>query len=63
MGTDPQTLAESLVEPLVKPLGLLKRFAIFFVDPSGHPELYADTDLLSEARRFEALGYLVTETA
>lgn len=40
--------------------GLTKRFAIFRLDKSGHPELFAETDLASEAERFEKLGYLIS---
>ena len=36
-----------------------KRFAILRRTADGHTELHAETDLISEARRFEALGYLV----
>lgn len=43
----------------VPPAGLAKRFAIFALDPAGRPELYAETDLGSEARRFEGLGYRI----
>jgi hypothetical protein len=39
-----------------------KKFAIFRLDRSGRPELLADTNLPSEADRFEALGYLVSPT-
>ena len=37
----------------------MKRFAIFSFRTDGHPELYADTDLPSEAESFEEMGYLV----
>jgi hypothetical protein len=39
-----------------------KRFAIFRLDRSGRPELLSDTNLSSEADRFETLGYLVSST-
>lgn len=43
--------------------GVTKRFAIFRLDGSGHPELFAETDLASEAEHFENLGYLVSPEA
>lgn len=39
-----------------------KRCAIFRLDRSGRPELLSDTNLSSEADRFETLGYLVSST-
>lgn len=41
----------------------MKRFAIFTLTADGHQELYADTDLASEAESFEELGYLVLRSA
>ena len=41
---------------------LMKRFAIFSLTADGHPQLYADTDLASEAENFEEIGYLVVRS-
>lgn len=37
----------------------MKRFAILALTIDGHQELYADTDLASEAESFEEMGYVV----
>ena len=50
---------EGMRDLAVPPAGLAKRFAIFALDAAGRPELYAETDLGSEARRFERLGYRI----
>jgi len=56
-------IAPAMVVPVGVPAGAdWKRFAIFRLDRSGRPELLADTNLSSEADRFETLGYLVSST-
>lgn len=50
---------EGMRDLAIPPTGLTKRFAIFVLDPAGRPELNAETDLGSEARRFEGLGYRI----
>jgi hypothetical protein len=53
--------APAIAPAMVVPAGAdWKRFAIFRLDRSGRPELLADTNLSSEADRFETLGYLVS---
>lgn len=41
----------------------MKRFLICTVRSDGRPEIYAETDLPSEAERFEELGYPVLGTS
>ena len=36
-----------------------KRFAILLRTADGHREIYAETNLVSEVRRFRELGYVV----
>lgn len=40
----------------------MKRFAILALTADGHQELYADTELASEAESFEEMGYLVVRS-
>ena len=40
----------------------MKRFLIYCVRSDGRSELYDETNLPSEAERFEGLGYRVIDT-
>lgn len=56
-------LATSVPRVDARPAGAdWKKFIIFQLDSSGRPELLADTNLASEADRFDTLGYLVSTT-
>lgn len=56
-------LATSIPRVDARPAGAdWKKFVIFQLDSSGRPELLADTNLASEADRFDTLGYLVSTT-